>query len=295
VDGQYTIRSRSTDLATNVQTPLASITVTVDNTLPMVTFDIPVSYHPSVLPANMPISTFSVNESNPDVYCLTTTNSSAGCVWSATKPTTITVTSEGSKTIYAWARDKSGNVSAVKSDTVLVALLHTLNIDLAGNGGGSVLFQQRSATYNIDTQVTVYSYDPVTLQATPAEFSLFGGWSGICTGASCAFTVPTVLAGGATQTAAATFTYDSGHAVFVAPNYFDTILGAYGAGTTINGDDIRIFGTSFNENLLFDKEKDITLTGGDHHNHTPDNNGMTTVQGMTILSGTVTIDKITIR
>jgi hypothetical protein len=107
--------------------------------------------------------------------------------------------------------------------------------------------------------------------------------------------MPTVLAGGATQTATATFNFDSGHAVYVNPNYFSSILGAYDASTTVDGSQIRIFGTSFSEDLLLDNGKTVTLTGGDNQAHTDNSGGMTTVQGMTVQSGAVTVDRITIK
>jgi ELWxxDGT repeat protein len=296
VDGVYAIRNRATDLATNVQTPLASISVTVDNTLPVVTFSMPAVYHSLTVPL-----TFSAtdNLSGIDRYCLTTTNSSASCPWTlVTPPSSYLFSSEGNNTLYAWAKDRAGNISLIKNSTTLVSLPHTLNIDLAndGRGSGSVYFQQKNATYNVDTAVTVYSYDPITLQATHSEYSLFWSWSGICTGAGdCNYTVPTVAVSD-TITATATFAFDSDHAVLVAPHYFTTILGAYQADTTVNGDEIRIFGTSFSETLLFDKGKNVTLTGGDNQAHTSNSGGMTTVQGtMTIKSGSVTVDKITIR
>jgi ELWxxDGT repeat protein len=301
VDGVYTIRSRATDLATNVQTPLASITVTVDNTKPVVNFSISASvlHVINVLMAY----TFNVTEANPDVYCINSVNSPAGCTWNLGNNISYVLTTEGNYTFYAWARDKAGNVSDLTGasfDSIVVSLPHTLNIDFSnGSGGsGSVYYQQKGASYNVNAAVNpVYSYESVNLQANPTEFSLFGGWTGICNSqsAACSYQMPTVLAGGATQTATATFNFDSGHAVYVSPNYFGSILSAYNASTTVGGSEIRIFGTSFSEDLLLDNGKSVTLTGGDNQAHNDNSGGMTTVQGMTIQSGAVTVDRITIR
>lgn len=297
VDGVYTIRSRSTDLATNLQSPLASITVTVDNTKPVVTLSAPAVFHPASLPSSMLVTYSATDLNGITSYCLTP----SVCLPNSHQPTSFTFHSEGNTTLLAWAQDPAGNVSNQASAAVLVALPHSLTIDLAGNGGGSVFFTQKNASYNVDTTVTAYSYDQVDLQATPAEYSLFGGWSfngwsGECAGANCSFIVPTVAGGGATQTATATFTYDSGHAVMVGERYFSSILGAYQADTTVNGNEIRMFGTTFDETLLLDRGKVVTLTGGDHQNHTPDSNGMTSVPGpLTVQSGMVTMGRITIR
>lgn len=46
-------------------------------------------------------------------FCITTSNSSTGCSWNSTNPTSYTVATEGSYTIYPWARDRGGNISAV--------------------------------------------------------------------------------------------------------------------------------------------------------------------------------------
>ncbi len=182
---------------------------------------------------------------------------------------------------------------------MLVALPHTLNIDFAsdGIGSGSVFFVQKSQTYNSNYSTTVYSFDSITLQETPVEYSVFGGWSGICTNTTgnCQYSVPTVASGGNSQTATATFNFDGAHAVYVYPYYYSTILGAYNAATTVNGAEIRIFGTSFSENLILGNGKTVTLTGGDNQAHTDNSSGMTTVQGMTVQSGQVTVDRITIQ
>ena len=53
-------------------------------------------------------------------WCLTETNSSSGCSWQPSKPTNYTFTSDGSKTLYAWAKDAVGNISNSLSTTVTI-------------------------------------------------------------------------------------------------------------------------------------------------------------------------------
>ncbi len=295
-DGVYTIKSQAVDLATNVQNPFASIAVTVDNTPPAVAFTMPAVYHS----ITVPITTFTATDTNGiSHYCLTSTNSYGGCVWDPTKPTTVTFASEGSNTVYAWARDPAGNVSAEHGVTVTVTLPHTLNVNVpgAGDGSGSVLFVQKNQAFSTNYTTTVYSFDPIKLQATPAQYSVFGGWSGICSGTGdCNYTVPTVAAGGSTQTATATFDFDSVHEVYVAPTYYSTILGAYNAPATTNGAIIRIWGVDLDETLTLGGNKQVTLLGGDNQSHNAYTGVMTTVQGpMTIKSGSVTIENMVVK
>jgi ELWxxDGT repeat protein len=297
-DGVYTIRSRSTDLATNVQTPLASITVTVDNTKPVVNFSIAASVL-HVLNTLMSY-TFDVTEANPDVYCINSVNSAAGCGWITANNLAIVITTEGNKTFYAWARDKAGNVSdltGASSDTIMVSLPHTLNIDLAGTGGGTVTYG--SQVFDADHSVTVYSFDQVTLVPSRYTYSVFSGWSGVCNGAgNCNYTVPTVAFGGSSHTATATFTYDWPHAVKVAPNntFHQKISDAYKAASTASGATIRAWGTDFDDTLLFNLGKQVTLMGGDNEAHNDNSAGMTSAPGpVTIQSGSVTVDRMTIR
>jgi Domain of unknown function (DUF4082) len=48
--------------------------------------------------------------------------SASGGGWSATAPTSYTFASEGTKTLYAWAKDTAGNVSASRSASVVITL-----------------------------------------------------------------------------------------------------------------------------------------------------------------------------
>jgi parallel beta-helix repeat protein len=52
--------------------------------------------------------------------------------WSSTKPTTYTFTTEGSKTLYAWVKDTTGNISTPLSDSVVIALPDTAKPVITG-------------------------------------------------------------------------------------------------------------------------------------------------------------------
>ncbi len=107
---QKTLYAWVKDAVGNVSTSAtASTTITLpDVTAPTITtFTIPTSAQLTV-----PVTTFAATD-NVAVsgYCITETNSSAGCSWSATAPKIYTFTTAGNKTLYAWVKDSTGNIS----------------------------------------------------------------------------------------------------------------------------------------------------------------------------------------
>jgi hypothetical protein len=268
----------------------------VDNTKPVVNFNIPAVSHLYLV-----YGILSATDLNGIAgYCKTAVNDSSGCDWTATFDPYIIFIGEGNNTVYAWAKDPAGNVSALtntSSATTLVALPHTLNIDLAGTGEGTITYGGSAS--NIDFTATVYSFDQVTLVPTRYPYSLFSGWSGVCSGTvECNYTVPTVFPGGSTHTATATFTFDWPNAVKVLPNntFYQKISEAYAAASTASSATIRAWGTAFDDTLLFNLIKQVTLLGGDNEAHNDNSAGVTTVPGpLTIQSGAITMDRIMIK
>jgi hypothetical protein len=59
-------------------------------------------------------------------FCVTSSNSSAGCTWSATAPVSFSVPADGSYTLYPWARDGAGNTSALFTAPVGVTVDTTI-------------------------------------------------------------------------------------------------------------------------------------------------------------------------
>lgn len=79
-------------------------------------------------------------------------------------------------------------------------------------------------------------------------------------------------------------------------SYFDTIQAAYAANTAASGSAILAQGVTLTENLSFNQNNTITLTGGYDSSFSAIGGTMTTIQGsMTILGGTVTIANIVIK
>jgi hypothetical protein len=74
-------------------------------------------------------------------WCLVETDSYGGCLWPGATITSKTFTTQGAKTLYAFCRDGSGNVSASSTDSVTVtsgrgstALLGTGSVVRIGTG-----------------------------------------------------------------------------------------------------------------------------------------------------------------
>ena len=123
--GSKTLYAWAKDAAGNVSTSRsASVTITLaDTTPPTVTaFTIPstsatltVAITSFTATDTIGVTGYLVNES-----AAAPSPSSGG--WSATAPASYTFATTGSKTLYAWARDAAGNVSASRSASVTITL-----------------------------------------------------------------------------------------------------------------------------------------------------------------------------
>ena len=103
-----------------------SPTLTADTTAPTVTaFVVPSTATSLTVPIttftatdNVGVTGYLVNESS-------SVPSSSASGWLTTAPTSYTFASAGTKTLYAWAKDAAGNVSASRSATVTITLSDT--------------------------------------------------------------------------------------------------------------------------------------------------------------------------
>lgn len=117
------------DLAGNVsasQSANTTITTIPDTNAPTISaFTLPAMS--STL--GVPVTVFTATDNVGVIgYCLTETNSSSGCAWVATVPTGYTFTTSGIKTLYAWAKDAAGNISASVSATSTVDTKPTITV-----------------------------------------------------------------------------------------------------------------------------------------------------------------------
>ena len=89
-----------------------------DTTAPIVTaFTLPATY----TSLTVPISSFTCSDDTAVTgYCVSLTDSSSGCTWSGSAPSTVSFGGAGSQTAYAFCRDAALNVSDSVSDTVAI-------------------------------------------------------------------------------------------------------------------------------------------------------------------------------
>jgi hypothetical protein len=112
------------------------------------------------------------------------TPSATASGWSATPPTSYTFASAGSKTLYAWAKDAAGNVSAGKSASVTITLPDTtpptvaINSPAAGSKVRGNVTINASASDNVGViRMTLY-IDNVQV-ATSSSNTLSWTWNTI--------------------------------------------------------------------------------------------------------------------
>ena len=123
--GTKTLYAWAKDAAGNVSVARqATVTVTLPDTMPPIvsTFTIPATSTMMVVPItsftatdNVGVTGYLVNES-------ATAPLSTAPGWSASAPASYTFATAGSKTLYAWAKDAAGNVSASKNASITIVV-----------------------------------------------------------------------------------------------------------------------------------------------------------------------------
>jgi len=133
-DGVYTILSRATDRATNVETPGAAYMITVDNTPP--TGVVEINDGAQYAHGSDVVLTLSAQDTDvicPDTYprmCAVTEMrfSTDGIYWGPWEPAATYRTwdvgaGNGVKTVYVMYKDRAGNTSAAASDMIILDTL----------------------------------------------------------------------------------------------------------------------------------------------------------------------------
>jgi len=108
----------------NVSITVASVAPPADTAVPVVTFTLPATATSLTVPVASLSATDNVAVTGYLVNKVATPPAATAAGWTAAAPTSVTAVA-GSNTFYAWARDAAGNVSAVKSATVVVTLPDT--------------------------------------------------------------------------------------------------------------------------------------------------------------------------
>jgi len=128
--GSKTLYAWAKDAAGNVSESLNdSVTITLaDTTPPTVTaFNIPSTSELLLVPITTFTATDNVGVTGYMVTESSTAPSAADEDWLGEAPEDYIFSSPGSKTLYAWAKDAAGNVSASRSDSVVITLPATNN------------------------------------------------------------------------------------------------------------------------------------------------------------------------
>jgi membrane-bound inhibitor of C-type lysozyme len=214
VAGSNTFYAWAKDAAGNVSAvKSATVVVTiavVDITAPIVTFTLPATATSLTVPAsftatdNVAVTGYLINKS-------ATAPAATATGWTGTAPTSVTAIA-GSNTFYAWAKDAAGNVSAVKSATVVVTISTadttppTLNVSALANGSFT-----NKVTLNISGNASdAGGLKSVTVNGQAAVVNADGSFSTALTlvvGANTITVVATDQAGNKT-TNSRTVTYD---------------------------------------------------------------------------------------
>jgi ELWxxDGT repeat protein len=257
------------------------ITMT-DNQNPVVTeFTVPVDHSGTTIP----ITTLTATDNSGAVtlFCIKENNTTTGCSWGP-KPASVTV-SPTTLSLYAWAKDASGNISA----PLEAPLNKTVDITISGSGNGKVYSAPVTIDCSYKNSITtgscssLFNYNtPVSLLASPDWNATFGGWGGdTCLGTgNCLFNP---LATSKSVTA----TFIAKELVQVGSSTYSSLQDAYKYAPT--GSTIKAKVLTFKEDLDFNLDKIITLDGGKADNYT-DQAGTTTIEGsMIIKQGTVNI------
>jgi hypothetical protein len=135
--------------------------------------------------------------------------------WTPAAPTSYTFSSAGANTLYAWAKDAAGNVSAPRSTSVTITPPTTttvVTLTKSGAGSGTVTSSPLGINCGGTCSASYASNAAVTLIARADADSYFAGWSAPCSGIS---------------TCNLTLTADTQVTAIFAPGYFDTVQGVY--------------------------------------------------------------------
>ena len=181
-EGSKTLYAWARDAVGNVSSGMsASIVITLpDTTAPTITsFSVP----PLSASLTVPISTFAVSDNiGVTGYLLAETSavpSATASGWSVTAPATYLFATEGSKTLYAWARDAAGNVSSGMSAATVITLPDTTppTITSFAVPAESASLTVPISSFTVSDNIGVTGYLITETSAVPSASA--SGWSAV--------------------------------------------------------------------------------------------------------------------
>jgi hypothetical protein len=228
----------------------------------------------------------------------------SGYAWSETMGWINFAPSHGGVTInpvsgafdgYAWGanigwisfRSESGAAVAY----VVRLLPYKLTLSFDGNGAGAVVSTSPSFSCNTNCPQQFLDITALKLTANPEDYSLAGVWSG------CDSVVGTVckLTLNSDRTVKVTFTRDTAYTARIEgapPAYYPLLQKAYNAAKM--GNVIEVWGIDLPESITCGADTTVTIRGGYDQPYL-NQSGMTSLQGLTIGKGTVTVDGMVIK
>jgi hypothetical protein len=188
--------------------------------------------------------------------------------------------SNGVVSFYNKSNELVHNVQCVRGGAV-----GFLSLGFPGTGSGTVtgsgVRYGEPVSFSTNTVLTD-RFDlgtTVNLTASPAEFSLFTGWSGSCSGTgSCSIDMDS------DKSVAATFTKNFTNSIVIngTSTFYSSLQAAYN--NSAAGSKLKVWATEYSENLNANLAKAITIAGGY-------NSGFSAVSGYTTLYGILTISR----
>lgn len=183
-DGTKTLYAFARDVAGNVSAA-ASDSVRLDRVPPTLALSLPAAVRTTAVPLTLSAT----DVSTPVAYLVSTSPTTPGpgdSRWKTAKPATVTVaTGNGRRTVYAWAKDAAGNVSArATSSTVLdttkptakltvprVTRTRTLRLTVAGTDNIGVTAYRLSTSAKVPATTTAgwTGKKPSTYQLPPGD------------------------------------------------------------------------------------------------------------------------------
>ncbi|WP_236015303.1 Ig-like domain-containing protein [Geomonas anaerohicana] len=202
-DGSYTLYPWAKDAAGNVSAVYgAPVAVVVDSTKPVVSAGFAATT-PS-LSRTIAVSGFAATDARGVTGYMITTSATAPLAtdagWNATAPASYAVATDGSFTLYPWAKDAAGNVSAVYGSpvTVLVDTVRPAVTSSVPNTGATGITPDSTVTLNFSENVNC-----ATVTTSSVTISPVVTWARTsCSGSQAVFT-PTGQTGSTTYTVTA--------------------------------------------------------------------------------------------
>jgi hypothetical protein len=132
------------------------VTTPVDNNAPAVTaFTLPAVANRLTVTISSFTATDVIGVTGYMVSESSAAPSAGNAGWSLLPPTNYTFTTAGTKTLYAWAKDASGNVSTSKSASVTINLTQTISAASNSGGGGGCFIATAAYGSYLHPQVQV--------------------------------------------------------------------------------------------------------------------------------------------